>query len=134
MYRHHDEPNFASFTAALKAGNSEACVAYYPGVKVPVVSHTEYEDYTAGETAKALPECPGPFVGYRPGHRAPSHVLSYRGSTWCGGQPRFPDELVLGYPQHVRSHDGVVTWDVPIDTNALIPDTFLRPRCSSVLS
>ena len=38
MYRFDDEPNFASFAKALKAGNPEAIVAFNPGVKVPVIS------------------------------------------------------------------------------------------------
>ena len=33
MYRFDDEPNFASFARALKAGNPEAIVAFNPGVK-----------------------------------------------------------------------------------------------------
>ncbi len=121
MYRHPEPPNFASFTAALKAGNPAALVAYNPGVRVPVVCHTEHEDFTAGEISTAFPECPGPFVD-----GARYHILSYLGSTWCGGAaPRFPDAFVLGYTQHVASKGGVVTWDVPIQRNGLIPTPFL---------
>ncbi|MDF1515459.1 MAG: hypothetical protein P1S60_16745 [Anaerolineae bacterium] len=29
---------------------------------IRIVAHTEFEDYTAGEIAQALPECPGPWV------------------------------------------------------------------------
>lgn len=122
MYRHPDEPNFASFAAALKAGNANAIVAFNPGVKVPVVCHTEHEDFTAGEISTAFPECPGSHV-----EQARYHILSYLGSTWCGGNaPRFPDAFVAGYTEHVSSKGGVVTWDVPIQPSGLIPGPFLR--------
>lgn len=125
MYRHDDAPNFASFAAALRAGNADSIVAFNPGVLVPVVCHTEHEDYTAGEIAKALPECPGAWVE-RNGHKARRHILSYLGESWCKGKPRFPDELVVGYTEHVTSKGGVITWDVPIEKSGLIPDLFVR--------
>ena len=125
MYRHDDAPNFRSFAAALKAGNDEAIVAFNPGVLTPVVCHTEHEDYTAGEIAQALPECPGAWVECD-GHRARYHVLSYLGDSWRKGErPRFPDELVIGYTKHVTSKGGVVTWDVPITDAGAIPQPFI---------
>jgi len=125
MYRHPDPPNFESLAAAAKAGNPECIVAFNPGVKVPVVCHTEFEDYTAGEIAQALPECPGPWVE-RDGHRARYHVLSYLGQSWCKGDPRFPDELVVGYTKHIIGKGGVITWDVPITEEGLIPQPFVE--------
>ncbi len=125
MYRHNEAPNFCSFAAALKAGNPDGIVAFNPGVLVPVICHTEHEDYTAGEISNALPECPGAWVE-RNGHKARYHILSYLGESWCKGAPRFPDELVVGYTRHIRSKGGVVTWDVPIDKNGLIPDAFVK--------
>jgi alpha-L-fucosidase len=125
MYRHEDAPNFASFAAAMRAGNREAIVAFNPGVKVPIVCHSESEDYSAGEIAQALPECPGPWVE-RNGHRARYHVLSYLGESWGQGQPRFPPELVAGYTRHVVGKGGVVSWDVPITSGGIIPEPFLR--------
>lgn len=62
MYRHPEPPNFASFAAALKAGNPDSLVAFNPGVKVPVICHSEEEDYTAGEISEAFPVCPGRWV------------------------------------------------------------------------
>jgi beta-fructofuranosidase len=125
MYRHAEEPNFSSFAAALRAGNPGAIVAFNPGVLVPVVCHSEEEDYTAGEIAGALPECPGPWVE-RNGHRARYHLLSYLGQSWCQGPPRFPAELAVGYTRHVTSKGGAITWDVPIERRGLIPGDFLR--------
>ncbi|MBS3762266.1 MAG: hypothetical protein KGZ25_03065 [Planctomycetes bacterium] len=125
MYRHSNEPNFRSFAEALKAGNPEALVAFNPGVRTPVTCHTQHEDYTAGEVSTALPECPGPWVE-RNGHRARYHVLSYLGQSWCRGDPRFPDELITGYTQHITNRNGVITWDVPIQRKGFIPGAFLE--------
>ena len=121
MYRHEDAPNFGSFAAAMKAGNPDSIVAFNPGVKVPVVCHTEHDDYTAGEISNAFPECPGRWVD-----GAQYQVLSYLGPTWGQGPVRFPDEFVIGYTKHVTSHQGVVTWDVPIQPDGAIPEPFLR--------
>jgi len=122
MYRHPDPPNFQSFAAAAKAGNPEALVAFNPGVLVPVISLSEYEDYTAGEISEAFPVCPGRWVG-----GAQYHILSYLGSSWCrGDEPRLPDEFAIGYTRHVNSKGGVVTWDVPITPEGIIPQPFVR--------
>jgi len=125
MYRFADEPNFASLAAALKAGNASRIVAFNPGVKVPVVCHTEHEDYTAGEIAEALPAhreaCPADgMVG-----GAQYHILTYAGQTWCQAPPRFPDPLVVGFTQHIVERGGVVTWDVPISREGVVPDAFI---------
>lgn len=125
MYRHADAPNFASFAAAMKAGNPDSIVAYNPGVLVPVICHSEHEDFVAGEISEAFPTCPGAWLE-RNGHRARYHILSYLGSFWCQGPvPRFPDEFVVGYTRYVTGKGGVVTWDVPILPSGLIPAPFL---------
>ncbi len=120
MYRHADAPNFASFTAALKAGNSKSLVSYNPGVMVPVISHSEHEDFTAGEISDAFPVCPGRWV-----NGAQYHILSYLGETWGGGAPRFTDGFVCGYTEYVNSKGGVVTWDVPIGKTGAIPQPYI---------
>jgi hypothetical protein len=139
MYRRPDPPNFRSFAEAMKAGNPESLVAFNPGVKVPVISLTEYEDYTAGEIAGAFPvsmdsqwrnpKKPAKYWGMPPGRfvdGAQYHILSFLGCYWCGGDPRFADEFVIGITKHVNSLGGVVTWDVPIETSGLIPEPFIR--------
>ncbi len=63
MYRHNESPNFQSLAAALKAGNPDSLVAFNPGVLTPVICHTEYEDYTAGEIATIAPGMPGTMGG-----------------------------------------------------------------------
>lgn len=126
MYRHTEAPNFASLVAAMKAGNPDSIVAFNPGVTVPVICHTEFEDYTAGEISEAFPVCPGPWVE-RHGHRARYHILSYLGTNWCqGSEPRFPDAFAVGYTRHVNAKGGVVTWDVPILPSGLIPEPFIK--------
>jgi len=121
MYRHPEPPNFESFAAALKTGNRDAIVAFNPGVKVPVISLTEHEDYTAGEISDAFPVCPGRWVD-----GAQYHILSYLGGNWARGPPRFVDEFVVGYTKQVNAKGGVVTWDVPVTEGGSIPAPFLR--------
>lgn len=120
MYRHPDPPNFESFAAALKAGNPDSIIAFNPGVKVPVISMTEHEDYTAGEISETLPDCPGRWLD-----GAQYHILSYLGARWGGGEPRFADEFVSRYTGDVNAKGGVVTWDVPITAGGLIPQPFV---------
>jgi len=130
MYRHPDEPNFASFARALKAGNPDALVAFNPGVKVPIVCHTPVEDYTAGEVnlnqvAAAIRACPGRWIE-REGCRVQFQILSFLGQTWCSGErPQKPDDEIVGYVRDLTAKGGVITWDVPIQSSGLIPEPFV---------
>ncbi len=121
MYRHEEPPNFASFAAAARAGNPDSIVAFNPGVKDPIITMTEHEDYTAGEINE--PEkvvCPGRWIG-----TAQYHMLSYLGPWWGAGPPRFSDERVVEMTRGIVEKGGVVTWDVPIQTTGLIPGEFV---------
>ena len=121
MYEFDDEPNWRSFAAALKAGNAESLVAFNPGVSVPVIKHNPVEDYTAGEINYMLPvQLPRRYV-----NGAQCHILSFLGSNWGQRPPRFSDELAGSYTRWVNAHDGVVTWDVPIEPNGRIPEEFI---------
>ena len=125
MYRHPDPPNFRSFSEALKAGNPESIVAYNGGVFVDmkerdISSLTEFEDYTAGEVARAFPVCAGRWV-----NGAQYQILSYLGENWGRAPLRFVDEFVIGYTKDVMSKGGVVTWDVPITKDGAIEQEFL---------
>ncbi|MFH0795814.1 MAG: hypothetical protein V2A65_02005 [Candidatus Omnitrophota bacterium] len=129
MYRHLDPPNFQSFASALKAGNPEAIVAFNPGVLNPVSSLTEFEDYTSGEISNTLPvngvePCVTPLNRWVNG--AQYHILTFLGGCWCRGMPRFPDDFPPVYTRYVNSWGGVVTWDVPITKEGLIPEPFFR--------
>jgi hypothetical protein len=128
MYRNQDEPNFASMASAARAGNPNSIVAFNPGVTVPVIRCTQYEDYTAGEISSALPVKESPRDGVQDGYieGAQYHILTYLGESWGQGKPRFPRELVLGYTKMINDLGGVVTWDVPIDKNGRIPQDHLE--------
>jgi len=130
MYRREQEPNFRSFATAAKAGNPGSLVAFNPGVRVPVVSHSEYEDYTAGEVDSAFPVSMEINAGYPPLGRyvngAQYHVLSFLGSFWGKGTPRFSDAFVIGYTRDCNAHEGVMTWDVPCGRDGLMPSVFRR--------
>lgn len=129
MYRHAAPPNFKSFASAMKSGNPDSIVAFNPGVKVPVVSLTEYEDYTAGEISNSFPV----FDSYQipqierwvNGDRQ-YHIMSFLGDGWGIGNPRFPDEFVVGFTKYMNQRMGVMTWDVPTDENGLIQPPFFK--------
>jgi len=138
LYRSPDEPNFASFAAAAKAGNPNSLIAFNPGVKVPVICHSEYEDYTAGEIADSLPvlmdalwgrdDKPETYWGMPiqgTVNGAQYHVLTFMGPYWGRGLPRFPDELVVGYTRHINAQGGVISWDLPTSREGLIPEPFM---------
>ena len=130
MYRSNDEPNFASFAAALRAGNPDAIVAFNPGVRVPIVVHTKHEDYTAGEvTLQQLPKAVDAFSGRWmecDGKRLQCHILTFLGESWCrGDRPQWPDDKVIDLTRRITEKGGVVTYDVPIQTNGLIPQPFI---------
>lgn len=133
LYRHEEEPNFRSFAAAVKAGNPQSLVAFNPGVRNPIISHTPYEDYTAGELNDPSigwfewGKGPNPFRHYAPTvNGAQYHVLIYLGEWWGQGAPRFSRDLAVAYSRHVVDHGGVITWDVPISPDGLIPPEHLE--------
>ena len=121
MYRDPDPPNFASFADAMRAGNPDSIVAFNPGVLYPIITLTQEEDYTAGEINECeKAQCEGRWVG-----AAQWHMLSYLGETWGKGQPRYTDAQALGFTQDAIAHEGVVSWDVPIQPSGLIPEPFI---------
>ncbi|NUQ64749.1 MAG: alpha-L-fucosidase [Pirellulales bacterium] len=130
MYRWADEPNFASFAAALRAGNPESIVAFNPGVRVPVVAHTQHEDYAAGEVnldklPDAVAACPGRWLEYG-GAKVQFHILSYLGTSWCRGErPQWPDDKLIDLTRRAVEKGGVVTYDVPIQISGRVPDPFV---------
>jgi hypothetical protein len=129
MYRHPDPPNFESFAAAMKAGTPDSLVAFNPGVKNPVISHTEFEDYTTGEIAGALPvQSMNPWE--TPLNRwvdgAQYHILTFLGGYWGHGEPRFTDAMVPAYTRYINGWEGVITWDIPPQPSGLITAPFLR--------
>jgi hypothetical protein len=124
MYRGAEPPNFTSFAGAARAGNTHSAVAFNPGVIGRLLSITPHEDYTAGEVNE--PEKvlirrveDGKVDGAQP------HVLTYLGSTWGMGQPRFTTEQVLAWSDKLKNSGATVTMDVPIQKTGLISQPFL---------
>lgn len=122
MYRHPEPPNFASFAAAARAGNANSIVAFNPGVIVPIITMTPFEDYTAGEINEPdKVTCPGRRL-----ERAQFHMLSYLGPSWAQGPPRYSAEQAVAFTRNLTDKGGVVTWDVPIAADGTIPDPFVE--------
>jgi hypothetical protein len=125
MYRSAAAPNFESFAAAARAGNPEAVVAFNPGVVYRMLSLTPFEDFTAGEIDKPeLVTIRRAVDGKVDGTQV--HMLSYLGSTWGRGEPRFTAEQAVGYTKKVRDQGGVVTWDVPVELNGTMSAAFVE--------
>ncbi len=122
MYRSPQPPNFASFAASARKGNPGSIVAFNRGVLVPIVSITEQEDYTAGETDEPQRIRYSEF--WQDG--AQFHMLSYLGHRWSGGPPRFTAAQAAEWTGRIVGQGGVVSWDVPTDPRGLIPAEFLE--------
>lgn len=124
MYRHPEPPNFASFAAAARAGNPESVVAFNPGVYNRLRSLTSYEDYIAGEINDPnAVDLRRAVDGKHDGVQV--HVLSYLGQRWGMGEPRFSTKDVVRWSRERTRNGGVITWDVPIQSNGLISQPFI---------
>lgn len=130
MYRHESPPNFESLAAALKAGNAESIIAFNTGVRLPVISATDHEDFTAGEISTAFPAADRtqPLSRWVDGTQL--HVMTFLGEWWGGNTPRFSSDWVAAYTHYINSHEGVMTWDVPISPEGIIPQPFLNQLAS----
>ena len=130
-YQHPDAPNYRSFAEALKAGNPDSIVAFNDGLRTPLYSMTEYEDYTPGEIERDMTVAAGNTPDYsrlanyeRFLNGAQLHVLTIMGEWWGKGPVRFPDELTIGYTKFINSKGGVVSWDAPLTTAGLVDPEF----------
>jgi len=130
-YSHPDAPNYRSFAEALKAGNPDAIVAFNNGLRTPLYSITECDDYTPGEIERDMTVAAGNTPDYsrlqnyeRFLNGAQLHVLTIMGEWWGKGPVRFPDELTIGYTKFINSRGGVVSWDAPLTQRGLIDEAF----------
>ena len=130
-YQHPDAPNYRSFAEALKAGNPDSIVAFNNGLRTPLYSITEYEDYTPGEIERDLPVAPGCLPDYsrlrnfdRFLDGAQLHILTIMGEWWGKHPLRFPDELTIAYTKYINGKGGVISWDAPLTTGGLIDPVF----------
>ena len=137
-YQHPDAPNYRSFAEALKAGNPDSIVSFNNGLRTPLYSITEYEDYTPGEIERDMTVAPGNTPDYsrlsnydRFLNGAQLHVLTIMGEWWGKGPVRFPDELTIGYTKFINSRRGVVSWDVPLTIAGLVDEEF-RPQLNAL--
>jgi hypothetical protein len=124
MYRPPDPPDFATFTAAARAGNPDSAIAFNPGVIPRLISLTPHEDYTAGEMnepdrASIRRVVDGRVDGAHP------HVLSFLGDKWGLGAPRFSTEQAVLYSRKIADDGAAITWDVPLQNEGLISRPFL---------
>ena len=53
------------------------------------------------------------------------HMLSFLGTQWGSGTPRFTTDQVVAYTKKVRDFGGSVTWDVPVEIDGTITQPFL---------
>ena len=99
-------------------------MAFNPGVVDRIISVTPYEDYSAGEINDPNRLMIRRSVnGRMDGTQV--HVLSFLGEKWGMGAPRFTAEQVVDWSRKVRKSDGVITWDVPVQTNGLMAQPFM---------
>jgi hypothetical protein len=125
MYRSPEPPNFASFAAAARAGNPASAVAFNPGVIYRLISVSPDEDYTAGEIDKPDQVTVRRSAGGRI-DGTQLHMLSFLGTTWGMGTPRFNSDQVVEFTKKIRDFGGSVTWDVPVAMDGTIADGFME--------
>jgi hypothetical protein len=124
MYRSVDAPNFASFATAARSGNPDSAIAFNPGVIYRIISISPDEDYTAGEIDK--PELASVHRGEEGRMDGTQiHMLSFLGTKWGMGTPRFTTDEVIAHTKKIRDYGGSVTWDVPVELDGAISQPFL---------
>lgn len=109
------QPGIAMLSAAIKAGNPSAIVAFNGGLRHRPFFYAEHDDYLAGHDVgdSQLSEVPNSrFIG-----SAQWHALVYMGSNWGGSERRFSAEQWLVYCQNVFAKGGVITFDVGKNTD-----------------
>jgi len=60
------------------------------------------------------------------GRWCPVSHFKFLGDGWGVGNPRFPNEFVIGFTKYTNERQGVVSWDIPVTENGLIPQSFLK--------
>jgi alpha-L-fucosidase len=124
-YRYPDEPNFKSVAEAARAGNPNSILAFNPGRFPRIMSITPHEDYTAGEindleSILLIRQYDGMIDGNQ------LHILSYLGSKWGKGAPRFTEEQIVNYSKKINAEKGAITWDVPPRLDGTFSDDFMK--------
>lgn len=122
MYNYTNPPNWDTFAAAARSGNSASILAFNPSVQVPIQASAPQEDYTAGETDHPLQIfCNNRWV------TAPAdateaansqiqfHCMTYAGTFWGqGSSPNYTTPQLLSATNAVTNGGGAITWDMPV--------------------
>lgn len=134
--KYASEEEFQAFTAAFKAGNLHALVAYNTGPvgmnRDQLMPATEHEDYLAGECDYFLPTCGVRVFDGKEYYLGPNisgdqlHFLNFLGAWWGTGEPRFSSELVTSWTRHINDHGGTVTWDLPLSKSGHLSSSYLQ--------
>ena len=53
------------------------------------------------------------------------HILSFLGQRWGMDSPRFSKEQVVRWSREINRQGDVITWDVPIQSDGLISQSFI---------
>lgn len=96
------------YATAIQHGNPKAIVAFNPGVKVPVIRASQFENYTAGELNDPLEQIP--TERWLKG--AQWHTLTYMGTQWGSRNIRYTDQQWIDWFRKVVQKEGVVTLDM----------------------
>jgi hypothetical protein len=84
-----------------------------------------HEDYIAGEQSDPVRvQIQQSTGGILDGVQL--QVLSYLGRMWGMGEPRFKAEEAIQFSQTFRKSGAAITWDVPVQKNGLIPESFVE--------
>jgi len=108
-------PTYQAYFNALKAGNKNALVATKLSGGIP--PEKNLEDYVGGESGFLLA-----VSDWRQTNKIPLHFLTFLGTFWGVGEPRFPVRLVKGWTEHINNLGGPVSWDCPLTYSGTIPD------------
>jgi len=124
MYRSAEAPNFASFAGAARAGNPDSALAFNPGVIYRLIGISPDQDYMAGEIDKP-DQVSVHYAQEGLVDGVQIHMLSFLGTTWGMGTPRFTTDEVIAHTKKIRDYGGSVTWDVPVEPDGTIAQPFL---------
>lgn len=122
MYNYTDAPNWDTFAAAARSGNSASILAFNPSVQVPIQAEAPQEDYTAGETDHPLLIfCNNRWVT-APANATESanvqiqfHCMTYAGTFWGqGSSPNYTNQQLFSATNAVANGGGAITWDMPV--------------------
>jgi len=102
---------FKEMANALRAGNSNALVAFNPGLET--VRYSQQNDYIAGESVDLRPAPNGRWIDC-----AQWHIWTYLGESWGLGGTRFTNETLLDYANRVFKKGGVITFEVGMNGRA----------------